>query len=135
MAESPPHARLVERLVRRMETDGIEITHIAGDASRPDPPRVGRHEPDVIGRRNGVRCFGEAKTGNGDLGTAHSGEQFADFALRVHTPSGRKCPFYLCVPASRVTDARIALSDAGVDPSLVRIVSVLPRLNALGRVG
>jgi hypothetical protein len=122
MAETALHHRLVRVLVARMQSAGIRVTHAAGIHGFPDPPRVGRHEPDVIGTRDGIRWFGEAKTGDGDLWTAHSLQQFRDFSHRRHR-SGQHCPLVVCVPRAAVGEAREALLHAGARMANTRVVA------------
>lgn len=124
MAESLGHRRLVLALIAKMRSAGITITHVAGDAAFPDPPRVGRHEPDVVGHKHGVRYFGEAKTGAGDLRTSRAFEQFDDFSHRRSRTGHRPfCPFILCVPRGATREAARALADAGARPGSTVIVS------------
>jgi hypothetical protein len=124
MAETALHHRLVRILVSRMQASGIRITHAAGIDGFPDPRRVGRHEPDVIGNKDGITYFGEAKTGVGDLWTEHSLEQFYDFSHRRHRASNRPwCPFILAVPRSVAIEARDALAHAGARMENTRLIS------------
>jgi len=122
MAETPLHHRLVRVLVARMQAAGVRVTHAAGIDGFPDPPAVGRHEPDVIGTKDGLRWFGEAKTGDGDLWTAHSLQQFRDFSRRHHR-SGRRCPFIVCVPRNAMAEAQEALREAGARMENTRVIA------------
>ena len=123
MAETPEHRRLVRALVGYMQRQGVRVTHAVGDTELPDPPCVGRHEPDVYGTKNGVPWIGEAKTGDGDLLTRHTLEQLRDFSHRVKKNSSTPCPFVLCVPKPVVADARAALRRARADLSRTVVIA------------
>lgn len=80
-----------------------------------EPPKIGRHEPDMTGRnQGGVVIIGEAKTGEGDLGTAHSREQYQDFSSREMVKTKTPCPFYVCVPKEHKAELERVLAEEGV---------------------
>jgi hypothetical protein len=97
MAESTTHIERVSGLVRWMQQQGVMVTHASGGLNLPDPYRIGRHEPDAIGTKDGIIWIGEAKVGN-DFSVQTSQEQFVDFSTSQMTDSGAACPFVLCVP-------------------------------------
>ena len=112
--ETPLHRSIVSALIRHFQGQGFEIVAAAA-SGYAEPAAHGRHEPDVVGRRkDGVLVLGEAKTGEGDLNTEHSREQYQDFANRVMTTSHVPCPFYLCVPRAEEGTAKAILRELGV---------------------
>ena len=112
--ETELHRRLVRALIRYFEDQGWDVLSAASE-DYPEPPAIGRHEPDVVGRRpDGVLVYGEAKTGEGDLDTDHSREQYVDFSQRVMKRSGVPCPFYICIPKDQVERLRRVLGELGV---------------------
>ena len=123
MAETPEHKHEVKRLVKWMGSQGVDVTHAVGDFSLPDPPAHGRHEPDAVGTMNGVVWIGEAKTGNGDLGTQHTYEQLHDFSRMQMTGGGAPCPFILCVPKAAAPTAHAALQTAGANVGNTTVIS------------
>jgi hypothetical protein len=112
MAESPTHIERVSGLVRWMQGEGVAVTHASGGLDLPDPYKIGRHEPDALGTKNGVIWIGEAKVGN-DFAAQTSQEQFVDFSTRRMTDSAIACPFILCVPKGFDAAARDAVLAAG----------------------
>ena len=123
MAETAQHKQEVARLVHWLEAQGVQVTHAVGEFALPDPPAHGRHEPDAVGSSRGVLWIGEAKTGNGDLGTPHTYEQLFDFSRREMKGGGVRCPFILCVPKGATDDAYAALRAAGADLSNTTVIS------------
>jgi hypothetical protein len=121
MAETPLHQNLTRTLRARMRGWDIRITHAAGVVFLPDPYRVGRHAPDVIGWRRGWRYVGEAKRGP-ELFDEHTQEQLRDFS-RSFTPQGRRSHFILCVPSAYREAAREAIVAARGNIKNVTIVS------------
>lgn len=113
-AESALHRRLVLTLVKYFNENGFPVAAAACDGY-PDPPAEGRHEPDVEGRAaDGLIAIGEAKTGEGDIGTEHSREQYVDFSSRSMTSDKRPCPFYILVPKPHEVELRHVLGEEGV---------------------
>lgn len=106
-----------------MRRQGVRVTHATGSSELPDPPCVGRHEPDAYGTKSALPWIGEAKTGRGDLFTRHSLEQFRDFSHRVKSGTSTPCPFVLCVPKGAVEDAYEALRQAGADLRRTRVIA------------
>jgi hypothetical protein len=112
MAESPTHKERVAGLVGWLQRQGVVVTHASGGLNLPDPERIGRHEPDALGTKDGVIWIGEAKIGS-DLADQTSREQFADFSQRQMSDSGSPCPFILCVPSGFDGAARQAVLNSG----------------------
>jgi len=108
------HERVTQALVRYFEGQGWTVTEAACEGY-PQPQRVGRHEPDVVASNaQRVIVFGEAKTGNGDIGTQHSREQYHDFSSRVMTGTTTPCPLYLCVPTAYKPEMERVLAEEGL---------------------
>jgi hypothetical protein len=122
MAESQQHKSLVRGLVDWMRTQGVTVTHAVGDLQLPDPPRVGRHEPDALGTKQGVTWIGEAKLGEVDLSSTHSLEQMHDFSHRVMPNTKTPCPFVLCVSKGQDHAASAALGRAGANTDTTAII-------------
>jgi hypothetical protein len=99
MAESPTHRERVASLVGWMQQEGVAVTHASGGLEFPDPYKIGRHEPDAIGTKDGVVWIGEAKIGS-DLYDQTSQEQFADFSRQQMSDSGLPCPLHSVCPSS-----------------------------------
>jgi len=95
--ESELHKIIVSSLIRYYRENGWQITAAAHEGYG-EPYAVGRHEPDVIANKDGLLSFGEAKSGEGDIDTEHSKEQYADFSTRIMTDTKAPCPFYAVVP-------------------------------------
>lgn len=112
MAESPTHKERVASMVSWLRQQGVTVSHASGGLDLPDPYKIGRHEPDALGHKDGVIWIGEAKVGS-DLMDQTSQEQFADFSRRQMTESASSCPFILCVPKGFDDQARRAVSVAG----------------------
>ena len=110
--ESGVHKERVAAMVGYLKKEAVRVTHAADASSLPDPYKIGRHEPDALGNKDGVTWIGEAKTG-ADLDETTSQEQFADFSNRVTKESQKPCPFILCVPKGYEDNARQAVVDAG----------------------
>lgn len=122
MAESQLHKERVAGLVGWLKSQGVEVTHASGGLSLPDPEKVGRHEPDALGYKNGVLWIGEAKTGD-DLDDPTSQEQLADFSNRQMSATGEPCPFVLCVPSGYEGRARQAVIDAGGSTTNLTVIA------------
>ena len=122
MAESQLHKERTAALVKWLRGQGVEVTQASGGLSLPDPEKVGRHEPDACGYRNGVLWIGEAKTGN-DLSDPTSQEQFEDFSNRQMTSTKEACPFILCVPPGHSESARQAVLEAGGSTANLTIIA------------
>lgn len=99
-------------LVGWMQQEGVAVTHASGGLDFPDPYKIGRHEPDALGTRDGVVWIGEAKIGS-DLSDQTSQQQFADFSQQQMSDSGSPCPFVLCVPQAFANEAMSAVTAAG----------------------
>lgn len=122
MAESSIHQERVGGLVRWMQQQGVTVTHASGGLSLPDPYKIGRHEPDVIGTSEGVIWIGEAKVGN-DFTATTSREQFADFSCRQMSDTGTSCPFILCVPKGYNGAAKEAVRDSAGSIANLTVIS------------
>jgi hypothetical protein len=112
MAESAAHKERVAALVDWMEQQGVAVSQASGGSPLPDPEKIGRHEPDAIGTKDGVIWIGEAKIGD-DLTAPISQEQLADFSNRQMQNTGTPCPFVLCVPKGMDVKAMQAVLAAG----------------------
>jgi hypothetical protein len=122
VAESAQHRALVRGLVNWMKSQGVSVSNAAGGLALPDPRRIGRHEPDALGKKDAVTWIGEAKVGT-DLYDPHSQEQLRDFSRRVMTKSGKRCPFVLCVPKGWEQEARKAVRQAGGSTANLTLIS------------
>jgi hypothetical protein len=112
MPESILHSDLVAYLLSYLA--GIEgaVTHVAGRPEFPDPPRIGRHEPDIyLVTPEGTTVIGEAKTGE-DLSDERSQEQLRDFSTHLGV-NGERATFWLCVPSGWKEQAFAAITAAG----------------------
>lgn len=123
--ESALHRSLVVSLAAYFNGNGFPVVAAACEGY-PDPIAQGRHEPDVVGRAaDGLLAIGEAKTGEGDIGTEHSREQYVDFSMRIMKSDQRPCPFLLLVPKRHEGELRDVLRQEGVaGKSNVRILTV-----------
>lgn len=105
--ESPLHARLVGIMVADYEKREYTIIG-AADGKHTAPDKIGRHAPDILAKeKDGTFHICEAKTGDGDLTTEHSAEQFKDF-------SSRKAIFDIIVPKDKVDELKRVLRELGV---------------------
>jgi hypothetical protein len=105
--ESPLHAWLVELMVAEYQRQGYMILS-AADGQHNAPPKIGRHEPDILAKqRDGEFRICEAKTGEGDLTTEHTAEQFRDF-------SSKKAVLDIIVPKEKVAELEQTLRELGV---------------------
>lgn len=122
MAESPAHRGRVAGLVLWMRQQGVRVTHASGGLSLPEPYKIGRHEPDAIGLKDGVAWIGEAKTGD-DLATVTAQEQLADFSTCQMPDTGVACPFVLCVPERYREAAGQAVLEAGGSTASLTVIA------------
>jgi hypothetical protein len=120
MAETDLHRRLASALHGYMRRAGVTVTHSVATLSLPDPVRIVRHEPDVLGYGADCVCIGEAKRGP-ELFDRHTQEQLYDFSRRHVTGWGRSTLF-LYVPRAYRERARAAVIAAGGDISNTRII-------------
>ena len=105
------HHQLLGSLVRSFVDSRGTITHGGTTGTRPDPPRVGRHRPDVVSRTfAGEPLIGLAKLGP-DLFDTYTQEQLADFSS--YTPDSYEVSFTLIVPGGWCAEARRAARHAG----------------------
>jgi hypothetical protein len=111
---SSGHDRIVEAMVSYFLGQGWRVS-AASCQGYPEPPAVGRHEPDALGSDGrGVVFYGEAKTGDGDIGSQHSREQYHDFSTREMQGTGTPCLLYVCVPKGAVNVLRAVLAEEGL---------------------
>lgn len=97
MSETELHSDLVAVLLSEIASGVAAVTHAAGRSDFADPPKVGRHEPDLyLLTGDGLLVIGEAKIGP-DLTEDRAHEQIEDFSKAVG-PNGAKATFWLCVP-------------------------------------
>lgn len=112
MSETPLHSDLVVCLLSAIASNVAAVTHAAGRNEYPDPPKVGRHEPDLyLLTDDGLLVLGEAKVGP-DLTEERAQEQIEDFCTAVG-PNGERAAFWLCVPEQWSDAAWEAISDYG----------------------
>jgi hypothetical protein len=112
MSETPLHGDLVAALLSYLAGTEGAVTHVAGHPGYPDPPRIGRHEPDLyLVSPDGRSIIGEAKTGP-DLSEDVSREQLADFST-YRDDDGEHAAFWLCVPKGWKAQALAAIGEAG----------------------
>lgn len=124
-AETALHKGLVEELLTRFEdTKGYRITGVdlegyyqtrevknekqIGDGEDKQP------DIDAFNDIEEVYVRGEAKTGEGDLGTLHSRTQFRLFSNRINTENNKASLFYIIVPKSKFDDLKEVLDDLGL---------------------
>jgi hypothetical protein len=109
--ESLMHHTLVSSLASRLALEGVDWQYGAGFGTLPAPPRVGRHEPDLLGRdAGGAIVIGEAKLGP-ELLSEHTAEQLADFS--TYAPDDEAATLYLMVPFGWKAEAEEAVRAAG----------------------
>lgn len=111
--ESLLHKRIVAGLIDYYTKKGWTIEAAAYEGY-DEPYKVGRHEPDVIARKDGVLSFGEAKSGEGDINTEHSREQYIDFSNREMSDSKLPCPFYATVPENSYEEIKNVFIELGI---------------------
>jgi hypothetical protein len=124
VADDTTHRLTVAGLVEIIARDHGAVTHAVGVGTLPDPPAVGRHEPDLLARAAQAErlVIGEAKCGD-DLFTEHSQEQLSDFSTHVEK-SGEHAAFVLAVPAGWRQEAVRAVAEAGGDLDRTTVVEV-----------
>lgn len=97
MAESDLHRDLVASLLSAIASNVAGVTHAAGRSEYTDPPKGGRHEPDLyVVTDDGLMVLGEAKT-EPDLSEESSQEQIQDFST-AKGPNSERATFWLWVP-------------------------------------
>ena len=117
-AASEEHQELVKALIKALKGEGFTITHAANMSPQyPEPPKVGRHEPDIRAINDQeLVAYGEAKRCE-DLGNERTKEQFEDFSNRVMTSGkskGKNVPFHIIVPKQCEDDLWTVLKDLGL---------------------
>jgi hypothetical protein len=131
MPETPLHRDLVASLLTHLAGTRGAVTHVAGRNEYPDPPRIGRHEPDILLVTDaGLSVIGEAKTGP-DLADDTSREQLVDFSTH-RGDDGERAAFWLCVPDGWRDQALTAIRDAGGEVHYRVDVLEVDGLNAPG---
>lgn len=112
-SESDVHRSLVRSLMGTLAMEVGAITHADDGGPLPQPPKIGRHRPDVAGRgAYGGLFIGEAKVGP-ELFEDHTQEQLADFL--AYSPDGESVGVHLIVPKGWKAEARRAAAAAGRD--------------------
>jgi hypothetical protein len=124
MPQSPLHRNLVSALVEHIARNHAEVSNAAGVGTLPDPPKIGRHEPDVLARGVGDKLvIGEAKIGD-DIDAPTSQEQFADFTTYLDDSSGESAVMVLAVPEGWREKAEQAIREAGGNLDHATVVEV-----------
>lgn len=110
------HDRLVNSLVSALQKEGYTISSAALQGYS-QPHKIGRHEPDIIGKDpNGLVILGEAKTSD-DIDTERSREQYLDFSNRIMSDGllkGRQVPLHIIVSRQDSPILRQVLIDLGL---------------------
>lgn len=110
------HDRLVNSLVLALQKEGYTILSASLDGYS-QPHRIGRHEPDIIGKdANGLVILGEAKTSD-DIDTERSREQYLDFSNRIMSDGllkGRQVPLHIIVSRQSSPILRQVIVDLGL---------------------
>lgn len=124
MRQIPLHRDLVHSLVEQISRDHGLVSHAARIGTLPDPPAIGRHEPDVLARGlSETLVIGEAKVGE-DLFTETTQEQLHDFTHHVDEQTGEVAALVLAVPGGWRDEAQRALAAADADPERCSIIQV-----------
>jgi hypothetical protein len=125
--ESPGHRKAVVFLVHAMRRPGLQPVAAAGGGGfgLPDPPRIGRHEPDALAADTTGWVIGEVKLGP-ELFDHHMQEQLHDFT-RLDDADGRPFRLVLVVPSTYRRRALAAVREAGGRVDRVTVVSPAPR--------
>lgn len=109
-------------MLSKIATGHCEVTHAAGTLTLDDPPKIGRHEPDALGKgMSGTPVIGEAKTGP-DLFELRALEQLYDFTH--HEENGEWAALVLVVPKGFRADAERALAEAGAAVERASVIEV-----------
>lgn len=123
MSETPLHSDLVASLLSEIASEVAAVSHVAGRSEYPDPPKVGRHEPDLyLLTDDGLLVLGEAKIGP-DLSEERAQQQIADFCAAVG-PNGERATFWLCVPEEWSDAAWEAIDNYGERHYRVDVLTV-----------
>jgi hypothetical protein len=123
VSETDLHSDLVAALLSAIASEVAAVTHAAGRREFPDPPKVGRHEPDLyLLRDDGLLVLGEAKIGP-DLDEDRAREQIEDFSKAVG-PNGERATFWLCVPGGWTNPAWEAIDKYGEHHYRVDVLTV-----------
>lgn len=123
MSESLLHRDLVASLIEKIATQIAAVTHAAGRNEFADPPKVGRHEPDLyLLTDDGLLVLGEAKIAP-NLDDEHTQEQIYDFCTAIG-PNAEKATFWLCVPEGWTDAAWEAIDSYGERHYRVDVLTV-----------
>jgi hypothetical protein len=123
MSETLLHDDLVASLLSAIASNVAAVTRAAGRREYPDPPKVGRHEPDLyLLTDDGLLVLGEAKVGP-NLSEERAHEQIEDFCTAVR-PNGERATFWLCVPEGWTDAAREAIDNYGERHRRVDVLTV-----------
>jgi len=103
------HQLMVIALVRKFNEDGLIIEGASYFRDIELPPKLGRHNPDVLAETtDGTYHIGEAKLEE-NLNTQKTFEQFTDF-LNVKSPSGKPTQLHIIVLAEHEEKLRTLLT-------------------------
>jgi len=92
------HQLMVIALLRKFNEDGLIIKGASYFGGLDLPPRIGRHNPDVVAESSdGTLHIGEAKLEE-NLNTQKTYEQFTDF-LRTPSPNNKPAQLHIIVLA------------------------------------
>lgn len=92
------HKLMTIALVRKLNSDGLDILAASNFPDLKAPDKIGRHCPDVIAiTSEGIYHFGEAKIYK-NIDTEKTKEQFYDFLTYIHPNStGQKSHLHIIV--------------------------------------
>jgi hypothetical protein len=112
--ESALRRRMVQELVDWFYAQGWAVAHATLEGYER-PPAQGRHAPDAMAMaEEGIWRIGTVRTGEGDLDTPCSREQYEDFAFRVMAGTENLCPLYIAVPREYEPELRLILADTWI---------------------
>jgi len=103
---SKEHQMQLNALAKRLEEDGIEITHIDIDGrpecfegkyrNLPTPHEMSGHVPDMLGRKDNLVHIGESKI---DIyGDSNMDSQLKVFSNRVMRDTNKDLPLHIVIP-------------------------------------
>ncbi len=118
--QAKSHDQLVVDLANALMKEGLTVTHLALP-NHKHPPKLGRHEPDVIAvDGSGLVHIGEAKTDN-DIDSSLTEEQFIDFSSRIMIADQRIVPLHVIVPNHLLQKLTIKLTNMSlIKPHIYR---------------
>lgn len=108
------HQLMVIALVRKFNEDGLTIKGASYFRDLELPPKIGRHNPDVLAESpDGTYHIGEAKLEE-NLNTQKTFEQFTDF-LNTKSPSNKPTQLHIIVLSETEKKLRDLLSQWGLE--------------------